>query len=67
LNSYFSRASSSTNPSIYGSGVGQKADNPPIVTVEEAIESQLEDDEEIQCEDVYGKGIINEFHINHVS
>jgi hypothetical protein len=42
LNSYFSQASSCTNACIYGSEVGQE-DNPPIV--EEAIGSQLEDDE----------------------
>jgi hypothetical protein len=35
--------------------------------MEEAIGFQLEDDEEVQCEDVNGKGIINKFHINHVS
>jgi hypothetical protein len=65
LNSYFSRASSSTNTSIYGSGVGQE-DNPLIV--EEAIGSQLEDDEEVRCEeDANGKGITNEFHIGHDS
>jgi hypothetical protein len=45
---------------------GGEEDNPPIV--EEAIRSQLEDDEEVQCEeDVNGKGITNEFHIGHVS
>jgi hypothetical protein len=36
--------------------------------VEEAIGSQLEDDEEVQCEeDDNDKGITNEFHIGRVS
>jgi hypothetical protein len=45
LKSYFSQASSSTNPSTHVSGVGQEVDNPPIV--KGAIGSQLEDNEEV--------------------
>jgi hypothetical protein len=30
LKSYFSRASSSTNPSTHGSGVGQEVDNEEV-------------------------------------
>jgi hypothetical protein len=53
LKSYFSRASSSTNPnpSTHGSGVGQEVDN-----------------EEVQYEqDVSGTGsTVNEFHMDHI-
>jgi hypothetical protein len=36
--------------------------------MEEAIGSQLENDEEVRCEeDANDKGIINEFHIGHDS
>lgn len=66
LKSYFSRASSSTNPSTHVSGVGQEVDNPPIV--KGAIGSQLEDNEEVQYEqDVRGTGsTVNEFHMDHI-
>jgi hypothetical protein len=57
--------SSSTNTSIYGSGVDQE-DNPPIM--EKAIGSQLEDDEDVRCEeDANNKGITIKFHIDHDS
>jgi hypothetical protein len=51
LKSYFSRASSSTNPSTNGSGVGQEVDNEDF---------QYE-------QDVSGTGsTFNEFHMDHI-
>jgi hypothetical protein len=51
LKSYFCRASSSTNPSTHGSGVGQEVDNEEV---------QYE-------QDVSGIGsTVNEFHIDHI-
>jgi hypothetical protein len=51
LKSYFSRASSSTNLSIQGSGVGQEVDNEEV---------QYE-------QDVSGTGsTVNEFHMDHI-
>jgi hypothetical protein len=51
LKSYFSRASSSTNPNTHGSEVGQEVDNEEV---------QYE-------QDVSGTGsTINEFHMDHI-
>jgi hypothetical protein len=51
LKSYFSQASTSTNPSTHGSGVGQEVDN-------EKVQHE---------QDVSGTGsTINEFHMDHI-